>query len=141
MDFTGSTKYFGFSADLRRVSAGGEDAARRAMPTNRALARSGGAAASFRTGPFSRFWFPLWVVDAGGQSVVSRSEMLPRRSSVRAGLWTTCFGLLASGHSGKSPAVVGETWRRRVRKLGAAKIGRAHVLTPVTVPDRMPSSA
>jgi len=39
IDFTGSTKYSGFSADFRSVSAGGEDAARRAMPTSRAGAR------------------------------------------------------------------------------------------------------
>jgi hypothetical protein len=36
MDFTGKTKYSGFSAEFRRVSAGKEDAARRAMPTSRA---------------------------------------------------------------------------------------------------------
>jgi len=32
IDFTGNTKYSGRSADFRRVSAGGDDAARRAMP-------------------------------------------------------------------------------------------------------------
>jgi len=36
IDFTGNKKYSGFSADFRRVSAGGENAARRAMPTSRA---------------------------------------------------------------------------------------------------------
>jgi hypothetical protein len=36
IDFTGSKKYSGRSADFLCVSAGGEDAARRAMPTSRA---------------------------------------------------------------------------------------------------------
>src|SRR5258707_9675896 len=78
IDFPGSTKYSGFSADFRRVSAGGEDAARRAMPTSRVLARSGGATASFRTGPILRSWFPLWILDAGGQSVVQDPKREPR---------------------------------------------------------------
>src|SRR5271170_8480437 len=34
IDFTGSKKYTGFSADFLRVSAKGEFAARRAMPTS-----------------------------------------------------------------------------------------------------------
>src|SRR5438034_5967491 len=51
IDFTGKTKYSGRSADLLVVSAGGEAAARRAMPTSRAWARLLGSAAEFRTGP------------------------------------------------------------------------------------------
>src|SRR5580692_12317414 len=78
IDFTGKTKYSGFSAEFRRVSARGEDAARRAMPTSRACARSCGTAATFRTGPCARLWVPCEAIDDGGQSVVERSEMLPR---------------------------------------------------------------
>src|SRR5207253_3709704 len=72
IDFTGKTKYSGRSADLLVVSAGGEAAARRAMPTSRAWARLVGSAAEFRTGLLE--WF-------GGRSVatgVVRSEILPR---------------------------------------------------------------
>src|SRR5713226_2462047 len=119
MDFTGSTKYSGFSTDFRRVSAGRDEAARRAMPTSRAGAHSGDTAASFRTGPVSRFWVPCWVLDAGGQSVVGRSEMLPRWPAAGAGLLTVFIGLMASGHSGKSPTVVGDACRCRIRKRGA----------------------
>src|SRR5437879_8929790 len=106
------------------------------MPTSRALARSAGATASFRTGPILRFWFPLWVLDGGGQSVVARSEMLPSWSASGAGTWTTCFGLTASGHSGKSPAVAGETWWRRVRKLGVDAEGtgdKARLTAPASI--------
>src|SRR5712692_3117008 len=130
IDFTGSIKYSGFSADFRCVSAGGADAARRAIPTNRVPARSRGTAATFRTEPVSRLWVPCWVLDAGGQSVVVGSKMLPRPTVLRSPvnwsatgastvlgspgktLWTIFTGLMTSGHSGKSPAVVGETWRR-----------------------------
>src|SRR5256884_1978258 len=49
IDFTGKTKYSGRSADLLVVSAGGEAAARRAMPTSRAWARLLGSAAEFRS--------------------------------------------------------------------------------------------
>src|SRR5260370_41644411 len=102
MDFTGSTKYSGFSADFLRVSAGRDDAARRAMPTSRVGARSGETAASFRTGPVSRVWVPCSVLDAGGQSVVRRSEILPRRSATGAGLLTPFIALTTSGPSGTS---------------------------------------
>src|SRR6266849_11047445 len=76
IDFTGSKKYSGFSADFRRVSAGGDNAARRAMPTS--------GAATVRTGPVARFWVPCWVLHAGGQSVVGRFELLPRWSATWA---------------------------------------------------------
>src|SRR5258708_17200671 len=125
--FTGSTKYSGFSAAFRGVSAGGEDAARRAMPTSRAGAPSRETAATFRTERMSRLWVPCWVPDAGGPSVVAGSEMLPQPTVVRSqdkesltSLIETSLAGLTSGFSGKSPAVVGETRRRRIRKLGAA---------------------
>src|SRR6267154_6468004 len=119
MDFTGSTKYSGFSADVRRVSAGGEDAARRAMPTRRVLARSLWLAATIRIGPSPRLWFPGEIVDAGGQSGAGRFELLLCWSATGAGPWTTCIGLTSSGHSGKSPTEVCGAWRRRIRKRGA----------------------
>jgi hypothetical protein len=63
IDFTGNKKYSGFSFDFRFVSAVGEEAARRAMPTSGAGAvwSSGGgqsavALSTLRLGPpaFSR---------------------------------------------------------------------------------------
>jgi len=45
--------------------------------------------------------------------------MLPRWPATRAGLLTAFLGPTTLGHSGKSPAVVGETWRRRIRRVGA----------------------
>src|SRR6266849_3945464 len=45
--------------------------------------------------------------------------MLPRWSATGAGLLTIFIGPTASGHSGKSPTVVGEAWRRRIRKFSA----------------------
>src|SRR5437762_5045264 len=118
IDFTGSTKYSGRCADFLFVSAGGEVAARRAMPTSRAVARSLGFTAEFRTGPFERPWVRCVACDGGGQSVVWRSEMLPRWPATGARLPAICFGLRSSGYSGKSVSGVGETWRRRVRKFG-----------------------
>src|SRR5262245_35285408 len=118
MDFTGNTKYSGFSADLRLVSASGEDAARRAMPTSRVGARSGETAAAIRSGPVERLWGPPWVPDAGGQSVVTGFESLPGWSSAGARLWTTCVGPV-SGQSGKSLTAVVDTARRRKENVGA----------------------
>src|SRR5690348_11939381 len=119
MDFTGRTKYSGRSADFLFVSAGGEVAARRAMPTSRALARSLGFAAEFRTGLRARFCPASSAGDAGGQSVVLQSEMLPRWPATGARLPATCFGLRSSGHSGKSVSGVGEARRRWIGKSGA----------------------
>src|SRR5260370_19570683 len=45
--------------------------------------------------------------------------MLPRWSATGARSQTELVGLTSSGHSGKSPTVVGEAQRRRIRKLGA----------------------
>src|SRR5882762_542355 len=121
IDRTGRTKYSGRSGDFLRVSAGGEHAARRAMPTRRALARSSGTTESSQTGSFERLWVPLVIGDVGGQSVVVRSAMLPcwsaaGTSTVLRSLVkqppTTVIGLTSLGHSGKSLAAVGETRRR-----------------------------
>src|SRR5690242_14113438 len=102
MDFTGRTKYSGRSADFLFVSAGGEVAARRAMPTSRALAHSLRFAAEFRTGLRAGFCLASSAGDAGGQSAVLQSEMLPRWPATGARLPATRFGLRSSGHSGKS---------------------------------------
>src|SRR5215469_7022414 len=120
MDFTGSRKYSGRSIDLLRVSAGGEEAARRAMPTSRACARSLESTAPFRTEPAARFRTPPEIRDDGGQSVVLGSEMSPRWPATGARLSACCLGLRSFGHSGKSPAEVGETRWRRIRKSCAA---------------------
>src|SRR2546430_4707552 len=77
IDFTGKTKYSGRSADLLVVSAGGEAAARRAMPTSRAWARLLGSAAEFRTGLLEWFGGRSVATGAGGQSGVARSALLP----------------------------------------------------------------
>src|SRR5215467_4590387 len=111
IDFTGRTKYSGRSADFLLVSAGAEAAARRAMPTSRALARLLESAAKFRTGLGERSWARSPACDAGGQSVVVRSDMLPRWPATGARSPATCFGLRSSGHSGRSVSGVGEAWR------------------------------
>src|SRR6266581_5827902 len=138
IDFTGSTKYSGRSSDFLRVAAGGEDAARRAMPTSRALARSCGAAAASRVQPFARFWESGETEDGGGQSAVGQPELLPpgllatgastvlrshvtktaSRSSVKRPA-IPGFGLWSSGHSRKRLTVVGKTRERRIREPGA----------------------
>src|ERR1700740_2155427 len=88
MDFTGNTKYSGRSADFLLVSAGNEVAARRAMPTSRADARSLGFAVPFRTRPCTWLCVPCTAAgrsavapekDTGGQSCVWRSEMSLRQ--------------------------------------------------------------
>src|SRR5205085_2894746 len=114
IDFTGKTKYSGRSADFLFVSAGGEAAARRAMPTSRACARLLGFVAEFRTGLFERSCFRS--VDAEGRSGALRSEMLPRWPATGAGLPATCFGLRSSGHSGKSVSGVRRPWWRWIGK-------------------------
>src|SRR5438874_11811572 len=118
IDFTGSTKYSGRSSDFLFVSAGGEVAARRAMPTSRARARSLGFAAEFRTGLRAGFCLGSSAGDVGGQSAVLQSEMLPCWPATGARLPATCFGLRWSGHSGKSVSGVGEAWRRWVEGSG-----------------------
>src|SRR5215472_3886900 len=116
IDFTGRTKYSGRSADFLWLSAGGEAAARRAMPTSRGLARLLGSTAKFRTGLRERSWVRSLACDSGGQSAVVRSEMLPRWATTGARLPTTCFGLRSSGHSGKSVSGVVGAWRRWIGK-------------------------
>src|ERR1700740_525324 len=93
IDFTGSRKYSGFSCDFLLVSAGGEEAARRAMPTS-------GAAAP-RSIPSSQP-IGLWgICDSGGQSLVAWIEALPRWLASGARRPADGAGLAASGLSGK----------------------------------------
>ncbi|SRR6266487_579009 len=76
MDFTGKRKYSGRSSDLRRVGAGREIEARRAMPTSGAApsgAKPGAAAftvtaASFRKSCELRSGWPQEAEAGGGQS-------------------------------------------------------------------------
>src|SRR5438876_4328115 len=76
MDFTGKRKYSGRSSDLRRVGAGREIEARRAMPTSSAApsgAKPGAAAftvtaASFRKSCELRSGWPQEAEAGGGQS-------------------------------------------------------------------------
>ncbi len=117
------------------------------MPTNRALARSCGAAAASRVQPFARFWEPGEAEDGGGQSAVGQSELLPpgllatgastvlrshvTKAVLRSHVTKTAsrspvkrsaipgFGLWSSGHSAKRLTVVGKTRERRIRELGA----------------------
>src|SRR5260370_12634826 len=150
IDFAGSTKYSGRSSDFLRVVAGGEDAARRAMPTSRALARSCGAAAASRVQPFARFWESGEAEEGGGQSAVGQPELLPPgllatvastvlrshvtkavlRSHIKTASRTPVkrpaipsFRLWSSGHSGKRLTVVGKTRERGVREPGADRYG------------------
>src|SRR5215470_9069616 len=84
---TGSTKYSGLCGEALREPAGGEDAARRAMPTSFAA--------------FERLAFSL----SGGQSTEPRSFNSPRGpSQSRASSGALSFGL-CSGHSGKRDSV------------------------------------
>src|SRR5690348_6502478 len=72
IDLTGSKKYSGRSADFRWLSAGGEHAARRAMPT------SDTAACRVRfSAPLSRPCGTASCEAGGGQSAVGRPEVLP----------------------------------------------------------------
>src|SRR6266705_727332 len=77
IDFTGKTKYSGRSADFLVVAAGGEAAARRAMPTSRAWARLLGSAAESRIGLVEWFGLRSLATGAGGRSGAARSALLP----------------------------------------------------------------
>src|SRR5262249_54708808 len=107
IDFTGRKKYSGLLSDLRRVSAGGEEAARRAMPTSGAFA-SGDIPAAALDG--------RWAGPEGGGP--SAGPVCQRLAVGPVGSGTSSpaavFGLFGSGHSGKREAGDGEARRRRV---------------------------
>src|SRR5580704_8188865 len=97
MDFTGSRKYSGRSEDCRWLSAGGEHAARRAMPTS-------GTAAS-RVRPSARLSRPCGTASyevGGGQSAVGQPEMLPPRPATAEG---STLSKTLWAPSGASPAL------------------------------------
>ena len=68
MERTGSTKYSGRSFDLRWVSAGGAEAARRAMPTNGARNSAPRGTAEPRVRPSIRRGAPCGARIGGGQA-------------------------------------------------------------------------
>src|ERR1700720_1919385 len=68
MDLTGSRKYSGRSAEFRRVSAGGDFAARRAIPTSGGFKPFAGTTTAARVPVSGRFWGPAETAGDGGQS-------------------------------------------------------------------------
>src|SRR2546423_11208881 len=112
MDRTGSRKYSGRSGEFRCVSATGELAARRAMPT------------SFAADPrvrSSKRGTPWLTGSGGGQSAVGQPGLLSRgpvAAGGRAGLGQ-CLGVSPSGAGGKR---LGGGAARRRKETG----GNAH---------------
>src|ERR1700688_5109636 len=68
MDLTGNKKYSGRSDETRRVSAGGDFAARRAIPINGGFTPLAGATTTARGAVSDRFWEPAETACDGGQS-------------------------------------------------------------------------
>ena len=115
---TGKEKYAGRSADSLRLAAGGESAARRAMPTSGACAPVTAKAASHagraEPSPEGR-----WTANAGGgQSAADASGAKLPGGASGAGLLTRVVGH-CSGSSGKRDTEVVRTWRRRAGKPAA----------------------
>src|SRR5579859_4838653 len=126
IDFTGRRKYSGRPADFRWLSAGGEHAARRAMPTS--------GTAAFRVRPSARLLEPCGTASCeagGGQSAVGQPEMLPPKPAlVEASTFkwrppgeAPAFGvgLVAEGLTGKSVAVDCVARRRGIPKFRAVE--------------------
>src|SRR3974390_1076151 len=98
MEFTGSTKYPGFSRELLFVSATGEFAARRAMPTSGARG--------------------VWTC-GGGQSAGGSSRLpLHQPFSPRAGATASVCGSGLIGQKGRSCTAGGVAGRRRFSRIG-----------------------
>src|SRR5438270_8581908 len=74
---TGNKKYSGRSGEFLCVSASGELAARRAMPTSGAVFPAPQNAAASRVRLVAWRGAPCGADDAGGQSGVGQPEMLP----------------------------------------------------------------
>src|ERR1700686_5320930 len=68
IDLTGNKKYSGRSVEVRRVSAGGDFAARRAIPTSGGFTPLAGATTAARVPVSDRFWGPAETAADGGQS-------------------------------------------------------------------------
>jgi hypothetical protein len=118
IDLTGNKKYSGRSAEVRRVSAEGDFAARRAIPTNGGCTPMAGATTAARVPVSDRFWGPAETAGGGGQSATFVPGLLwcgPLATG--AGSAILFFGLCVSGQSGKSDAVVDGAMRRRVKAL------------------------
>src|SRR6202047_1905341 len=118
MDLTGNRKYSGRSDEVRRVSAGGDFAARRAIPTSGGFTPLESATTAARVPVSVRFWEPAETDGDGGQSATRVPGLLlcgPLATGARSAI--PFFGLCVSGQSGKSDAVVGDAMRRRAKAL------------------------
>src|SRR5579859_6238056 len=126
IDFTGNRKYSGRSGDFRWLSAGGEHAARRAMPTSGTTA--------FRVRPSARLAKPRGTASCeagGGQSAVGQPEMLPIKPALVGAstfIWRSPgelpafgVGLVALGLTGKSDAVDCVARRRGIPRVRAVE--------------------
>src|ERR1700719_3075742 len=128
MDLTGKRKYSGRSFEVRCVSAGGDFAARRAIPTSGGFTPLAGATTAARVPVSGRFWGPADTAGDGGQSATFVPGLLlcgPRATGARSAV--PFFGLCVSGHSGKSDAVVGDAMRRRVKFLAGEGNGTGDI--------------
>jgi hypothetical protein len=115
IDRTGMEKYSGRSTEVRQLSAGGDKAARRAMPTSGARAPAAAKAASHRERAKRRSSGPCMAEAGGGQSAASAFEVQLPGPTSGAGSSDRMFGL-CSGSWGKRETADGRTWRRRAGK-------------------------
>src|ERR1700736_2946697 len=118
IDLTGNRKYSGRSDEVRRVSAGGDFAARRAIPINGGFTPLLGTTTAARVPVSGSFWGPAETACGGGQSATFVPGLLlsgPLATGARSAV--PFFGLCVSGQSGKSDAVVGVAMRRRGKTL------------------------
>src|SRR6266403_609005 len=130
IDFTGKRKYSGRSSDLRRVGAGGEIEARRAMPTSGAALSGARPGTTSVAAPFAAttasFWKPCelrsaWPQEAGaggGQSAPLLNGTMSETISEKG---------LPGPESGASPSVrvfglrSGQTGKREAEENGARR--------------------
>src|ERR1700676_2866841 len=118
IDLTGNKKYSGRAVEVRRVAAGVDFAARRAIPTSGGFTPLAGATKAARVPVSDRFWEPAETAGDGGQSATFVPGLLlcgPLATGARSAI--PFFGLCVSGPSGKSDAVVGDAMRRRAKPL------------------------
>ena len=123
MERTGSTKYSGRSFDFRWVSAGGAEAARRAMPTNGARNSAPSGTAESRVRPSIRRGAPWRARIGGGQAAEGQPGILlfgPAPIGARSAS-AHSVRLWASAEAGKSTLC--RSGSRRV--LGAAGVAWA----------------
>src|SRR5215831_17336868 len=103
---TGNTKYSGRSPDFRCVSAGREEAARRAMPTSGARNSAPRGTAESRVRPSTRRGAPCGARIGGGQSAEGQPGMLLLEPApiVAGSAPAASFRSWASAEAGKSSA-------------------------------------